>query len=261
MDNARLEVYAGSQWLKAFAPLFNSAMVERAWSIKMLNALRTKLHWTLAGSVAIVGIAACMATPRTAQAQDRKSRENADRAADVATSTEDVHRWIKELDSDVFANREGSVQRLYEAGRAAIEPLSEAARGQSLEQTTAAIGVLRRLSKAGDCDTSKAAQAALEQIARGQCDSAASLAADALLPPVDLPPLVYSRPVRPCMCNLNFQRIRFIPAQPVAIPAALIPVAAPLQPAATAPGVPAQALPAQAVPAQAVPRKPIDATR
>jgi len=194
----------------------------------MLSPLRIKLHRMLIGSVAAACVGASMLTLTIARADD--AAQSHDAAGSVGspqatpTATNDIHFLIKELDSDVFANREGSAQRLFEAGRAAVEPLAEAARGHSFEQTSAAIGVLRRLMQSGDSDTKTVAQAALEKIAQAHFDTASDLAADALAPPVELPAVIYPRRTpTTSLCNLRARMARPAPVQ--AAPVIPVPLA------------------------------------
>jgi len=184
----------------------------------MMIPLRARWNRILVVSFAFVCLTAFRTTLPTARAEDGKP------VGRVAAATDNVHRWISQLDSDSFADREDSAERLYDTGGDAIKPLAEAARGHSYEQTAAVIGVLRRLLQSDDSETGKAAQTALEQIAQGHCDSAASLAADALQPPVELPSVVYPR-VTPGMRRLNGMRMGRIPVQmPVQMPAGAVPM-------------------------------------
>src|SRR5580704_12712283 len=105
----------------------------------MLSPLRIELHRMLIGSAVAVCVGGWVATLTLARADDGKPSHDAESSVGglqaTPAATDDIHRWIKELDSDVFANREGSAQRLFEAGRAAVGPLAEAARGHGFEQT------------------------------------------------------------------------------------------------------------------------------
>jgi hypothetical protein len=172
----------------------------------MISSWRARLNRILVVSVAIASLAASRWTLPTAQAEDGNPVSRA------AAATANISRWISQLDSDSFADREDSAQRLYDTGSDAIKPLAEAARGHSYEQTAAAIGVLRRMLKSDDSEAGKAAQTALEQIAQGHCDAAATLAADALQPLVELPEVVYLQQT-PGMRRMNAMRLRAVQLQ------------------------------------------------
>ncbi|HZL89988.1 MAG TPA: PDZ domain-containing protein [Pirellulaceae bacterium] len=82
-------------------------------------------------------------------------------------SAEAIARWISDLDSDVFDNRENATVRLVEAGLPAIGPVKKVLQDTgSLEVTTRALHVLRELGLATDLDTQDAARLALEELAR-----------------------------------------------------------------------------------------------
>ncbi len=171
----------------------------------MTSSSRARLKRILVVSVALACVAEIRTTLSAARADDGKP-------VGRAAATANISRWISQLDSDSFADRENSAQRLYDTGSDAIKPLAEAARGHSYEQTAAAIGVLRRMLKSDDLEVGKTAQTALEQIATGHCDSAANLATDALQPPVELPEVVYPQ-VTPGMRRMNAMRMRAVQLQ------------------------------------------------
>lgn len=87
-------------------------------------------------------------------------------ATKVADSAE-IERLITELDADQFEVRQRAAKRLTETGSAAIDALAKAAVGESLEVTTRAIDVLKKLYQSDDEATKKAAEAALEKLAQG----------------------------------------------------------------------------------------------
>ena len=98
-------------------------------------------------------------------------------------SAAEIAQWIKDLDSDTYAARQAAAQMLYDTGKAAIGPLTQAATGKSLESTMQAVNVLRRLSQSTtNKDTAEAARKALESLAQGQ-SSAAAPAKEALATP------------------------------------------------------------------------------
>jgi len=108
--------------------------------------------------------------------------------AKAPASADDVRRWAKDLDSDIFVTRQEAGRKLFEAGKEAVAPLAEASSGKSLEVTTAAVDILHRLSQSSDSSTRDAAKAALEGIAKGTNATAADLAKEALAPPANQTP-------------------------------------------------------------------------
>ncbi|HUE70244.1 MAG TPA: PDZ domain-containing protein [Pirellulaceae bacterium] len=82
-------------------------------------------------------------------------------------SAETIARWIVELDSDVFDNRENATLKLVEAGAPAVEPIKKVLQTSgSLEVTTRALHALRELALSVDLEVQEAARAALEELAR-----------------------------------------------------------------------------------------------
>jgi hypothetical protein len=80
---------------------------------------------------------------------------------------ETIARWITELDSDVFDNRESATLKLAEAGVPAVAPIKKILQTSgSLEVTTRALHVLRELALSVDLEVQEAARAALEELAR-----------------------------------------------------------------------------------------------
>jgi PDZ domain-containing protein len=82
-------------------------------------------------------------------------------------SPELIARWIAELDSDVFDNRENATLKLVDAGAGAVEPIKKTLQTSgSLEVTTRAFHVLRQLGLSAELDVQEAARSALEELAR-----------------------------------------------------------------------------------------------
>ena len=81
-------------------------------------------------------------------------------------SPEDIARWVADLDSDVFDNRENATLKLVEAGPAAVEPVKKVLQTSgSLEVTTRGLHVLKELGLSIDLETQEAAREALENLA------------------------------------------------------------------------------------------------
>jgi S1-C subfamily serine protease len=114
-------------------------------------------------------------SPAEAPEGEANSRERA------APSAEEIGRWIAQLDSDEYWTREEASKRLFQAGRAAVAALGEAARSHKLETSTRAVGVLARLLDLDDAQIEESAEAVLEEIAGSRVTSAATRAQTALL--------------------------------------------------------------------------------
>jgi hypothetical protein len=172
-------------------------------------SLHILLQRRFAGLAAAALVAACLYTAGMARAENGKPAGAAGPApVAAAPSAGDVPQLVRQLDSDQFAKRDYSAQRLFQIGRAAIGPLADAAHGHSLEQTAAAVDLLARFLQSGDSESKKAAKTALEQLAQGDCDAAASRAADALRPPAEATPPIYGSPLMQIRRNVNAIRIQ-----------------------------------------------------
>lgn len=74
----------------------------------------------------------------------------------------EVQQWVKNLDSDVYAERQAAMKNLRRCGTAGVTALAAAARGANLEATARAIEVLTQLYESPDPDVAMAADEALE---------------------------------------------------------------------------------------------------
>ena len=83
-------------------------------------------------------------------------------AAPPQVSAEQVSQWVADLDSNLFDDRERAQKSLTEAGEAAIDAVSRAAREGSLECSTRAVNILLGWSEAED---HRLVLAALEKLA------------------------------------------------------------------------------------------------
>jgi hypothetical protein len=83
---------------------------------------------------------------------------------DTQGSDESIHRWIDELESDLFIVRERATRDLLRAGRPAIAPLAAAAESQDLEVATRAARVLLELTEQADDQTALLALQELAQL-------------------------------------------------------------------------------------------------
>lgn len=131
---------------------------------------------TLLWSVAFLLIAS------SARADEPAKASKDSDSAKTHASADEVRQWAKDLDSDIFVTRQDADKKLFDAGKDAIAPLVEASSGKSLEVTSSAIDILRRLSQSGEPSTREAAKAALEKLSKGTNATAAELAKEALTP-------------------------------------------------------------------------------
>ncbi len=107
----------------------------------------------------------------------------ADQPTVEKATPEQIAAWIKSLDDEAFGTRQAASQKLFEAGKAAVEPLSAAAASDSLEVALNAVDVLRRLTQGTDADAKSAAKSSLEKLAKSENSSLASRATEALKEP------------------------------------------------------------------------------
>lgn len=84
-----------------------------------------------------------------------------------------VRRWIAELASDDFAEREAATQNLESAGAIAVAPLYDAVSSDDLEVTCRAVRALTGLARRGDSLTFEKAQEALERLSESKIRPAA----------------------------------------------------------------------------------------
>jgi hypothetical protein len=93
---------------------------------------------------------------------------------------QEILKWVRDLDSDRFLDRELATERLIMAGVAAVEPIVQALAANNLEVTTRGIHILQELALQSELATSEAARDALEKVAAPRVTSAARRAAEAL---------------------------------------------------------------------------------
>lgn len=97
-----------------------------------------------------------------------------------APGSAQILRWVEELNSDRFLEREVATEKLIAAGAAAVPPLVEALAGNNLEVTTRGIYILQELALSGDVAAEEAARQALEKAAEPRFTTAARRAAESL---------------------------------------------------------------------------------
>ena len=91
-------------------------------------------------------------------------------------SSEKIEKWIRQLDSDKYAERESATLKLIEAGDSAIESLRNTAAGESREAASRAVRVLKELMDTGNTKANNA----LKKLAEGDNERAARRAKKAL---------------------------------------------------------------------------------
>jgi len=114
---------------------------------------------------ATVLAAALLAASCWAPAQTKEAKPAPTTAPAGKITPEMIREWVKDMDHDSFTVRDKAVKELIRAGKATIPPVSEAAKGKSLEVTNRAIEVLKTLLASKDSETSKSARSALEKLA------------------------------------------------------------------------------------------------
>lgn len=86
-------------------------------------------------------------------------------AASPAAADSQIEAWVKQLDSDSYAERQGAMIQLRQSGVVGIEALAKIARGSNPEVTSRAITLLTALYSSTDPDVAIAADEALESLA------------------------------------------------------------------------------------------------
>jgi hypothetical protein len=99
---------------------------------------------------------------------------------DASRSTEEVSRWIEELDADEFLTREFATESLVEVGLPAIQPLVDSLRQNRREINTRAVYILQQMALSSEPDLEEEARRALVLVALSDVRSAARQAAETL---------------------------------------------------------------------------------
>ena len=93
---------------------------------------------------------------------------------------EQIKKWVTDLDSERFFDREVATERLIAAGTAAVEPVAEAVSSNNLEVTTRGMYILQELALDANSESAEVACTALEKIAQFRGTTAARRAAATL---------------------------------------------------------------------------------
>lgn len=91
-----------------------------------------------------------------------------DRKGEAAISMEQVKKWVTDLDSERFYDREVATEKLVDAGAVAVGPVAEAAASNNLEVTTRGMYILQELALSVDAETEEAAHGALKTMAESR---------------------------------------------------------------------------------------------
>jgi hypothetical protein len=105
-----------------------------------------------------------------------------------APSAEEISGWIKDLDSNKFAERDQATNKLIEAGPAGIDEVTKAAESDSKEVSRRSIEILQRLMQSDDAAIKDKAKAALTKLTTSSIESVAGRASQALKPPTPVAP-------------------------------------------------------------------------
>jgi hypothetical protein len=100
-----------------------------------------------------------------------------------AVTEQQVRKWIEELDSDSFAEREAATIELSTAGVAAVQPIVDAAQSTSLEVQVRAFVVLKHFYRAEDEQVRDACVKALQALSDSENSSIAEQAKEILAVP------------------------------------------------------------------------------
>jgi hypothetical protein len=98
----------------------------------------------------------------------------------VGGAAAEIDRLVAELDAPRYSERQSASEKLGALGAAAIPALEKAAKGESLEVTTRAIELLKKLLDASETSTRADARQALQRLAKCDRPKAARLAEDTL---------------------------------------------------------------------------------
>jgi hypothetical protein len=105
--------------------------------------------------------------------------------ANPAISAEQVKKWVTDLDSERFFDREVATEKLIAAGAVAVDSVVEAVASNNLEVTRRGIYILQELALSVDPGTGEAAHNALKEIAESR-DTATARRAAATLAKLDV---------------------------------------------------------------------------
>src|SRR5262245_30466461 len=79
--------------------------------------------------------------------------------ASPGPTPQQLQDWVRQLDSDQFAERENATEKLISAGASAVRPVLNSIDGASAEATTRGLFVLKELALTGEPAADEAARA------------------------------------------------------------------------------------------------------
>jgi hypothetical protein len=85
----------------------------------------------------------------------------------VGSAATEIDRLAAELDAPRYSERQSASEKLAALGAAALPALEKAAKGESLEVTTRAIELLKKLLDASEASTQADARQAFQRLAKG----------------------------------------------------------------------------------------------
>jgi len=115
------------------------------------------------GEAAFAAAGELESDPHAADASPQTGSSDVEKAPQPKGDTDEISRWITDLDSDLYLERERATQSLIAAGPAAFDALLVAINSKPPEPAERALWVLRSQSRAGD---SELAVKALEYLVR-----------------------------------------------------------------------------------------------
>ena len=115
----------------------------------------------------LLALVLAMDCPAPAQPKAPAPAAKTTPATAPAPTAERIGRWVRDMDDDSSRVRDQAVANLTRAGKAAVGPVAEAAKGKSLEVTFRAMTVLRALLASKDAAVKSTAKSALKKLAAG----------------------------------------------------------------------------------------------
>ena len=115
-------------------------------------------------------------------ASEKEQKAEKEQKTDSEASSEDVDRWIRQLDAPEFTQRQDATVRLRRLGPSVFPKLVEAAKGTSRERTARAVQILEFHYRNGSDEAKQEAKKALEEIAQSSSGPVARQARSILTP-------------------------------------------------------------------------------
>jgi hypothetical protein len=131
----------------------------------------------VASWLALMMLAGSLAAVRAADDPPPSKGEEPPSAGGAAT---EIDRLVAQLDAPGYSERQSAGEKLAALGAAALPALEKVAKGESLEVTTRAIELLKKLLDSSEASTRTDARQALQRLAKGDRPRASRLAQDVL---------------------------------------------------------------------------------